>query len=78
MAGKQWVVTTSGERPLADVAKDLRKKGFKVDEVLGEIGAITGEAADEVAEKVRSVEGVADVSVNVPIDIGPPDSTDTW
>ena len=75
---KDWVVTTSGDRPLEEVANDLRKSGFKVGEVLHEIGLITGEGGDDVAEKLRKVKGVTDVSANVGADVGPPDSTDTW
>ena len=73
-----WVVTTSGDRSLSDVAKDLRKSGFKVESVLDEIGIITGEGGDKVALKARKVKGVADVSKNVPVDIGPPNSSDTF
>lgn len=75
---KTWVVTTSGDRPLKEVASDLKKGGFKVGEILNEIGCITGEGGDDIAEKARKVKGVADVSANVPIDIGPPNSSDTW
>jgi len=75
---KGWIVTTSGERPAKDVAKDLRAKGFAVDQVLDEIGAITGAADDAIADKLRAVKGVADVSPDSPIDIGPPDSPTTW
>ncbi|MDP9194352.1 MAG: hypothetical protein M3P06_21860 [Acidobacteriota bacterium] len=75
---KTWVVTTSGDRPLKDVAKDLRKSGFKVDEVLDEIGCITGKGGEDVVKNARKVKGVADVSANAPIDIGPPNSSDTW
>jgi len=75
---KDWVVTTSGDRPLEEVANELRKSGFKVGEVLHEIGMITGEGEDEVAEKLRKVKGVTDVSANVGADVGPPGSTDTW
>ena len=75
---KGWVVTTSGERPLADVAKELKKSGFKVEQVLDEIGAITGAAGDDVAAKLRKVKGVSDVSANTPVDIGPPGSSHTW
>jgi hypothetical protein len=75
---KTWIVTTSGERPVADVAKDLRAKGFSVDQVLDEIGAITGAADDSVVPKLRAVKGVADVSPDTAIDIGPPDSPTTW
>ena len=75
---QSWTVTTSGDRPLSEVAKDLRKGGFKVDELLTEIGCITGEAEDEAVKKARKVKGVTDVSANPTIDIGPPNSSDTW
>ena len=75
---KTWVVSASGRRPLKDVAKDLRKSGFKVAEVLDEIGLITGQGGDDVARKARKVKGVTDVSAHVPVDIGPPNSSETW
>jgi hypothetical protein len=75
---KNWVVTTSGDQPLSDVKKKLTEAGFAIDQELDEIGAITGSAADEVAERLRSVPGVADVSPDSPIDIGPPDAPVTW
>jgi hypothetical protein len=75
---KGWIITTSGDRPAKDVAKDLKAKGFAVDQVLDEIGSITGTADDAVAAKVRGVKGVADVSPDSPIDIGPPDAPTTW
>lgn len=72
---KKWVITTSGDRPLKEVTKRLGEKGFAVEEVLDAIGCITGAATEEVAEKVRAVPGVADVSPEPPtIYIGPPDS----
>ena len=75
---KTWIVTTSGERPARDVAKDLKAKGFTVDQGMDEIGTIIGAADDAVASKVRAIEGVSDVSPDSPIDIGPPDSPTTW
>ena len=75
---KSWIVTTSGERPVKDVAKDLRAAGFAVDQVLDEVGSSTGEADDRVAQKARSIKGVADVSPDMPIDIGPPGAPTTW
>jgi hypothetical protein len=75
---KDWVVTTSGERPLEDVAEDLKKSGLNVGEILHEIGMITGQGRDDIAEKLRKVKGVTDVSANAGADVGPPDSTDTW
>lgn len=75
---KGWIVTMSGERPAKDVAKDLKAKGFVVEQVLDEIGSITGTADDAVAAKARSVRGVSDVSPDTTIDIGPPDAPTTW
>jgi hypothetical protein len=75
---KTWIITTSGERSTKDVAKDLKAKGFAVDQVLDEIGAITGEADDALVAKLRGIDGVSDVSPDAPIDIGPPDSPTTW
>lgn len=79
MAGTdKWVVSTSGDRPLEEIERDLKQGGFAVAEVLGEIGCITGEASADVADKLRRIPGVADVSPQGVIDIGPPDATDTW
>lgn len=75
---KDWIVTTSGDRPLHDVAKDLRKKGFQVDQVLEEVGSITGAGGDDIAEKARAIPGVTDVSSDMPIGIGPPEAEETW
>jgi hypothetical protein len=61
---------------LHEVASDLKKSGFHVDQVLQEIGLITGKGADAAAHKARKVKGVTDVSANHEISIGPPDSSD--
>lgn len=74
---KGWVVTTSQDRTMDDVTKDLQKAGFTVDQVLEEIGSITGGAGEDVVEKVRAIPGVLDVSPDTPVDVGPPDS-DLW
>jgi hypothetical protein len=71
---KDWVVTISGERPVDDVAKDLKKKGLKVDFVLEAMGQITGAGPDDIGAKLRKVKGVVDVSTNVGADVGPPDA----
>ena len=75
---KRWVVTTSGDRPINEVASDIEAAGFAIEGVLGVIGSITGSATDSGAEAVRAIPGVADVSPDQPVDIGPPDSETTW
>ena len=75
---KGWIVTTSSDRSIKDIASDLKKAGFSVGHVLEEVGSITGAAADETVTKLRSIPGVVDISPDRSINIGPPDSGDTW
>ena len=75
---KTWVVTTSRDRPLADIAKDLSRAGFAIDQTLEQIGVFTGKSDDKAVGKARAIRGVADVSPDQPINIGPPNSRDTW
>lgn len=77
-AADTWVVTSSGERPLHDIASDLKAKGVTIEAVLDEIGCITIQGGKGTEGTARKVKGVADVSPNAPIDIGPPNSSDTW
>jgi hypothetical protein len=79
MAGtRKWVVTTSDDRPLADIAKDLTDAGFNVGQTLAEIGIITGSSDESVVGRARTVKGVTDIAPETTIDIGPPDSPETW
>lgn len=75
---KRWVVTTSGDRSLGEIEKNLTEAGFDVDQVLDEIGCVTGTASDDIAESSRAISGITDVSPEEPIDIGPPDASVTW
>jgi hypothetical protein len=75
---KEWIVTTSPDRPVKEIANDLKEAGFTVGQVLEEIGSITGAASEEAVKKARSIAGVVDVSPDTPINIGPPDSPETW
>jgi hypothetical protein len=73
-AKKPLVITLSGDRAIHDVANDLRAAGLHVDQVLEAIGSVTGSADPEHVERLRKVKGVADVSHDHSIDIGPPGS----
>jgi hypothetical protein len=75
---KGWIITTSPDRPIKEIAKDLKDAGFTVGQVLEEIGSITGAAGEDAAKKARSIAGVVDVSPDMPVDIGPPGSPDSW
>jgi predicted CoA-binding protein len=75
---RSWIVTTSTDRPIQDIARDLTAAGFSVGAVNDEIQSITGEAGQDAAARLRSVKGVVDVSPDEPIDVGPPGSPDSW
>jgi len=75
---KGWIVTTSGDRPVSDIAENVKETGFTVGEVLDQIGVITGSGSDDVVEKLRAIPGIADVSPEGEVNIGPPDAPVTW
>lgn len=75
---KTWIVTTGNDRPIHDIAKDLANAGLKDIQILQEVGSITGSAEDNTVAKLRRVRGVKDVSADLSINIGPPDSRETW
>lgn len=75
---KKWIVTASSDRPIHDIAKDLADAGLKDIQILQEVDIIIGSSEDEAVAKLRKVRGVKDVSLDISIDIGPPDSRETW
>jgi hypothetical protein len=67
------VVIASGDRPVEEVAGDLKKAGFEVDQVLSALGQVTGHAAPKLKQRLRAIHGVADVSdTHEDFNIGPP------
>jgi hypothetical protein len=74
-ATQPLIVTLTGDRPIAEVTGDLKAAGLTVDQVLTSTGIVTGSAHPEAASRLRKVRGVADVSPDHPVDIGPPGSS---
>lgn len=73
-----WIVTTNNDRPIREVAQELSQAGFQVRDVLDEIGSITGSADSDAVAKARKIKGVADVAEDIQIDLGDPNSDQTW
>ena len=71
-AKQRLVVTVAPGRPIHEVTHDLKAAGFEVNEVLDTIGVVTGSAHPDQMPKLKSVRGVADVSPDHEVDIGPP------
>jgi hypothetical protein len=69
---QRLVVTVSPGRPIHEVTHDLKAAGFQVNEVLDAIGVVTGSAHADHLSKLKAVRGVADVSPDHEVDIGPP------
>lgn len=75
---KKWIVTATDKNALGDVSKKLTENGFVIDQVLEEVCCITGSASEETVNRLRKIPGVADVSPDQEIDIGPPGGVETW
>lgn len=75
---KRWVVTATPEHPLPEIAKALTEGGFAIHRRLDDIGVVIGSAEEDAVERIRRIPGVADVSPDEDIDLGPPDSPKTW
>jgi hypothetical protein len=69
-----WSVATTGTRPLADIARDLKQRGFDSVRVLEDLGLLTGHADEDQIEACRAVAGVASIEPEPTFDVGPPGS----
>lgn len=76
---KKWIILTSGDRSLQDIATDLKNTGFAIEYVLDAIGQITGEASDEMKRKAEKIAGVTDIiPSHDDIHLGDPEAPVTW
>lgn len=73
-----WIITISSDQSITEVATRLSAEGLTVKDVLEEIGCITGSADDVTAERLKKVSGVIDIAPDMQIDVGPPDTEETW
>jgi hypothetical protein len=77
-AKQSLIVTVSKDRNIKAVARDLKAAGLEVEGVLDAIGIVTGRADAKSIARLRKVRGVADVSPDYKVDIGPPGALITW
>jgi hypothetical protein len=73
-AKTRWIITTTGQPPLADVVPALRKAGLEVEEVMDAIGIVTGFCVAAKAAALRKVQGVSDVAADGAVNVGRPDA----
>ncbi|MGM0857783.1 MAG: hypothetical protein ACQEW0_11960 [Pseudomonadota bacterium] len=73
-----WIITVSSDQSINDIARCLSNEGLTIREVLEDIGCITGSADNVTAERLKKVEGVVDIAPDMPVDVGPPGTDQTW
>ena len=71
-AKQSLIVTVSKDHNVNDIVPDLKAAGLDVEGVLDAIGVVTGRASAKRIAALRKVRGVADVSSDHKVDIGPP------
>ena len=74
MATKQYVVTLTPGSDAQRTASELRNRGLTVDNVMDEIGIISGAADDAAIASLRQAAGVLDVKESGEVQLPPPDS----
>ena len=74
--GSKVTVTVDDDHldDLEGVAEKLRAEGLEVDQVLGDIGIITGSVPSDKRESVGGVEGVAAVEDEIDFQLPPPEA----
>ena len=76
---KTYIILTSGDEPLKNISRELKKKGFSIDATLHAVGQIVAKGNEEMRKKALEIKGVTDiVPSHDDINIGPPDSEITW
>ncbi|AQU82194.1 MAG: hypothetical protein JJT87_17850 [Halomonas sp.] len=73
-----WIITISSDQSINEIATRLSAEGLTIRDVLEEIGCITGSADSATADRLKKVNGVVDVAPDMQIEVGPPDSEETW
>ena len=72
------MVTLESGHDIAKVGKRLADAGLAIEQTLAELGVVIGTSGPRAATRLRAVPGVADVSKETDVSIGPPGSDTTW
>lgn len=67
-----WIITLDASHPIDSVVSELTKIGLVVGQVLASVGVVVARGSSRQANLAREIRGVSDVSIDQPIDIGPP------
>ena len=74
----QWIITVKEGTNIQELTKKITLEGFKVDQVMDQIGCITGSADLKIIQKIRPFDEIVDISQNSSISLGDSDSSITW
>jgi hypothetical protein len=76
---KTYIVLTSGDEPLDNISRELKKNGFSIDSTLDAIGQIVAKGNEQQKKKALKIKGIKSIHLSHDdIDIGPPDAGSTW
>ena len=75
MATKQYIVTFDAGADPDSVASELRSQGVQVDNIMRDVGIISGSADDAAVAALRGARNVLDVSESAPIGVPPAESS---
>ena len=80
MSSKQtFIIITTGNEPIQEIATQLKTKGFTIDSTLEAIGQIIAKGTDEMKKEAMQIKGVSDVlPSHDDINIGTPGDNMTW
>jgi hypothetical protein len=71
---QDWIVTLDPHQTSDAVVSQLGQLGLIVGQIMTAAGVIVVHGTFKQANQARNVPGVVDVSMDQPIDIGPPDA----
>jgi uncharacterized membrane-anchored protein len=74
MAGVTITVDDTHLDSIEEVAAHLRSSGMQVDQVLNEIGVISGSVPDDRRQLLKTVTGVQSVEDTATVQLAPPES----
>jgi hypothetical protein len=59
---------------IKSIVNQLRSAGLKIEQVMDQVGAISGSVDSNALQKIRKIKGVASVEESTSFQIPPPDS----
>lgn len=73
-----WLVTIDLDQPIDIVIDQIKATGFRIANVMKEVGCVTGKSDAKTVSALEKIPGVISVSADVEIQLPPLSSDTTW